>query len=85
MRSTYSQREVAKIFVRQQPGEPLWGYALMKKAGIHSGTLYPILTRWVAEGWLVDWWELAAENRPARHYYEPTEEGRKQLAAFKKS
>ena len=52
------------------------GYDLMKKTGLRSGTLYPLLMR-MAEQRLVEaeWREPAQPGRPARHVYRLTPEG----------
>lgn len=55
-----------------------WGYELSKKAGVRSGVLYPMLTRFLEEGFLHDGWEDPAtiSGRPPRRYYELTDKGR---------
>lgn len=56
------------------------GYDLCRRAGIRSGTLYPLLIRLEAQGHLEAEWQAPAEpGRPARHAYRLTEKGR-QLA-----
>jgi DNA-binding PadR family transcriptional regulator len=55
-----------------------YGLDLMQATGLASGTLYPILHRLRAAGWLRAHWEQidpAAESRPARRYYRLTPEG----------
>lgn len=44
--------------------------------GIGPGTLYPMLARLVAAGWLVKVATLPAPDRPASHFYRLTPEGR---------
>jgi PadR family transcriptional regulator PadR len=47
--------------------------------------MYPLLSRMLAEGWLEDGWENAAESkgkRPPRRYYTVTDEGRIELGAL---
>ena len=58
---------------------PAWqhGYHLLKETGLKSGTLYPILARLQAGGWLEQRWEKAsAPGRPPRHLYRLTREGK---------
>ncbi len=57
------------------------GYDLCQQAGIKSGTLYPLLIRLEAQGYLEAEWQAPAERgRPPRHAYRLTAKGR-QLAA----
>jgi DNA-binding PadR family transcriptional regulator len=61
---------------------PRWchGYELCQRAGIKSGTLYPLLIRLEAQGHLeAEWQEPAEAGRPRRHAYRLTAAGR-QLA-----
>lgn len=69
------------------PDEPRYGLDLMTATGLPSGTLYPILTRLHAAGWLRTEWEdidPSAAGRPARRYYLLSPDGlvaaRQQLA-----
>ena len=52
------------------------GYDLMKRTGLQSGTLYPLLMRMSDQG-LVEakWHEPAQQGRPARHVYRLTAKG----------
>jgi len=71
-------------------GEPQaqhYGYDLMKKAGLKSGTLYPILTRFERLGIVMSEWESfdpAVADRAPRRVYTLTAEGldfaRKEIA-----
>ncbi len=57
------------------------GYDLCRQAGIKSGTLYPLLMRLAAQGFLdAEWQTPQGPGRPARHAYRLTAMGR-QLAA----
>ena len=38
----------------QSASDKFYGYPLMKEAGVASGTLYPMLGRWLDRGWLTD-------------------------------
>jgi DNA-binding PadR family transcriptional regulator len=56
------------------------GYELCQHAGIKSGTLYPLLIRLEAQGYLEAEWQAARKpGRPPRHAYRLTAAGR-QLA-----
>jgi DNA-binding PadR family transcriptional regulator len=53
------------------------GYDLMKAAGLSSGTLYPLLARLAANGWLESRWEESEwPGKPARQLYRLTATGR---------
>lgn len=59
---------------------PRWchGYELCRRAGIKSGTLYPLLIRLEALGHLeAEWQEPAEPGRPPRHVYRLTATGRR--------
>lgn len=56
------------------------GYDLCRQAGIKSGTLYPLLIRLEAQGYLEAEWQAPTESgRPPRHAYRLTAAGQ-QLA-----
>ena len=62
------------------------GYDLVRATGVKSGTLYPLLIRLEAQGYLeAQWQSPAAPGRPPRHAYRLTAQGarfaRKVLAA----
>lgn len=53
------------------------GYDLCQQAGIKSGTLYPLLIRLEAQGYLEAEWQPPVEpGRPPRHAYRLTAAGR---------
>jgi DNA-binding PadR family transcriptional regulator len=55
-----------------------YGYELSSSTGIRSGTLYPLLIRLEAQGYLeAEWQQPAAPGRPPRHAYRLTAEGRR--------
>lgn len=52
------------------------GYALAQRAGIKSGTLYPLLIRLEAQGYLEAEWQPPEDaRRPPRHAYRLTDAG----------
>jgi PadR family transcriptional regulator PadR len=56
------------------------GFEIMDATGLPSGTVYPILRRLDAEGFVKSRWEKEGlarrEQRPPRRYYELTATGR---------
>lgn len=73
----------------EDPASRRYGYDLMKKADVASGTLYPLLTRLEGEGLVTSHWETPGEAGQAarpRKYYKLTGEGervaRRELAAL---
>lgn len=60
--------------------EQAWGFEIGRATGLKAGTIYPILARLVAAGWVEDVWEDPevgrAEGRPPRRYYRLTTTGR---------
>jgi len=84
VRKTYVLIQIALALMDDPLGRH-WGYDLMKRAGVRSGVLYPVLQRMLGEGWLTDGWEDAAEvtgRRPPRRYYKLTDKGRSELGAL---
>ena len=60
------------------PAADHYGLDIAEKAGLKSGSLYPILGRLEDRGWLASRWEdidPAAEGRPRRRYYRLTADG----------
>ena len=62
----------------------IYGFDIMDVTGLPSGTVYPALRRMEQGGLVASCWEDEAaaqrEGRPARKYYEVTDEGREVLA-----
>jgi DNA-binding PadR family transcriptional regulator len=62
---------VLKVFL-EDPGQPRYGFELMKLTGMASGSLYPMLARLERAGWLTRGKEdidPRAAGRPARTNY----------------
>ncbi len=61
-----------------------YGFDVMDVTGLPSGTVYPALRRMEDAGLVGSMWEsedeALSEGRPARKYYEVTDEGRAILA-----
>lgn len=52
------------------------GYELARRANVKSGTLYPLLIRLEAQGYLeAEWQQPQASGRPPRHAYRLTPSG----------
>ena len=62
-----------------EPAKPWYGLELCTETGLPSGTIYPIMARLEAIGWVESDWEdpeaHIAEGRPRRRYYQLTREG----------
>ena len=55
-----------------------YGYELASLTGIKSGTLYPLLIRLEAQGYLeAEWQQPVASGRPPRHAYRLTAAGQR--------
>lgn len=66
------------------PGREVYGREVMQGAGLASGTVYPILARLEAEGWVKSRDEeidKRAEGRPRRRYYKLTAKGTEEATA----
>jgi PadR family transcriptional regulator, regulatory protein PadR len=75
VRVTATVGKVLRVFL-DDVTEPRYGYELMQRTRLASGTLYPILARLEAAGWLISDLEdidPVAEHRPARRFYRITE------------
>lgn len=63
----------------QRPEAESYGLEIVKASGLDPGTVYPILLRLLAVGWVSDRWEdpepAHQEGRPLRRYYRLTVEG----------
>jgi DNA-binding PadR family transcriptional regulator len=58
------------------PTSKYWGFEIMKKTGLASGTVYPLLARLERLGWLESGWDDEQEDSgPRRRYYHLTGEG----------
>jgi PadR family transcriptional regulator, regulatory protein PadR len=72
--SMHARAVLAELSAR--PLEWHYGYDLLKRTGINSGTLYPLLIRFHDQGLLESQWQAAdVEGRPPRHAYRLTASG----------
>jgi len=64
------------------PTVPLYGLQISKQADLETGTLYPVMARLEAVGWVESSWEdpelSVREGRPRRRYYQLTRDGAEQ-------
>jgi PadR family transcriptional regulator, regulatory protein PadR len=75
VRITATVGKVLRVFL-DDITESRYGYELMQRTELASGTLYPILARLEAAGWLISDLEDIdpnVEHRPARRFYRITE------------
>jgi len=81
MKVTHALVQLAAALVAE-PSQKKWGYDLSKKSGVRSGAMYPRLKQMLEKGWLTDGWETDVEGRPARRYYQVTDDGLRELGAL---
>ena len=77
-RSTHTTRVVLQALADGHT----YGRQIIEATGLYSGTVYPILNRLERIGWVVGEAEdidPVAAGRPARRFYELTDEGRSHL------
>ena len=62
-----------------------YGFDIIDRTGLPSGTVYPALSRFERDGYVRSTWEDVAaahdEKRPPRRYYHLTAQGRRALDA----
>jgi DNA-binding PadR family transcriptional regulator len=91
MRLTIPMAKVLSVFLSEVES-PRYGVDVMEHSGLGSGTIYPILQKLEAAGWVSSQWEAgdpAVLGRPVRRYYLLTPDGielaRQKLAELHKS
>lgn len=76
MRSPSPRARAVLAFLSEAGPEWRHGYDLVRATGVKSGTVYPLLIRLEAQGYLeAQWQSPAAPGRPPRHAYRLTPEG----------
>jgi DNA-binding PadR family transcriptional regulator len=76
MRSPSPPARAVLAYLSEAFGEWRHGYDLVRATGVKSGTVYPLLIRLEAEGYLeAQWQPPAAPGRPPRHAYRLTAQG----------
>lgn len=77
----------AMILQAIQAGQ-VYGFSVMERTGLPSGTVYPALRRLERDGLILPKWENQSiadrEQRPPRKYYRITRPGRETLEALYK-
>jgi DNA-binding PadR family transcriptional regulator len=76
-RLTLASLKVLRVFL-QDPKRQLAGADIQKLGRVPTGTLYPILLRFEAAGWLNSQWENIdpkEAGRPRRRFYQLTRTG----------
>lgn len=84
-RKLNSSRQTGAVLAALLGATSQWhyGYDLSKETGLKSGTLYPILMRLEAHGWLEARWEEAPPSgKPPRHLYKLTAQGLQEAPAM---
>lgn len=77
-RPSHATKLVFQAFL-DAPSEETYGFELAEATGLPSGTIYPILRRLEAEGFIKSHWVevKAGSQRRRRRYYELTGKGRR--------
>ncbi|MGW0970246.1 PadR family transcriptional regulator [Streptomyces sp. NPDC002516] len=77
IRLTTTTIRVLEALLAATPDQPAWGLSICQDADLGSGTVYPILERLLAHGWITAREEIGDHpGRPPRRYYELTGAGR---------
>lgn len=64
-------------------GDRVWGLQIIKETERKAGTVYPILERLEAAGWIVGEWDADEDRRgPRRRYYRLTAEARPEAQKY---
>lgn len=75
-RNISKQTRAALSALLERPSDWHYGYDLMERTGLASGTLYPMLIRLCNQGNLeAKWLPSSQEGRPPRHAYRLTPSG----------
>ena len=77
MRRSRQAAVVAQELIADEPRRR-WGYELYKATNVSTGVLYPMLDRFVSQGWLADGWEQVdptAAGRTPRRFFTVTTSG----------
>jgi PadR family transcriptional regulator len=79
-RVTLHVLRVLRVLV-DRPRARHYGFEIVKRTGLPSGSVYPILDRLKRAGWLSGDWETidpVIKGRPRRHFYRLTRHGSRQ-------
>lgn len=79
------EAKVIRLFVNR-PDLPWWGFKIMQETGLKSGSLYPVLDRFVRWGWIERIDGQSTSGGPPRRYYRIRPDGHQEaveaLVAF---
>ena len=62
--------------------DPVWGLRIVSTTGRPAGTVYPILARLEAKGWVSSVWDDDATRGPRRRLYRLTPDGMESARAL---
>lgn len=69
VRITVPTVKVLRLLLNE-PKTAVWGLEIVKKTGLLTGTVYPIMDRLETLGWVISEWEPDNDrNGPRRRYY----------------
>ncbi len=84
MKGKKSLPHTTAVILQTVSNDYRYGFDIMDQTGLPSGTVYPALRRLEEQGFVKSKWERETaaqrDGRPARKYYEVTDEGRELLA-----
>src|SRR5687767_2109021 len=72
------QVQLVLRMLADEPGRERYGLEIVESTGMLPGTIYPIMARLEAAGWVASRWENIdhhAEGRPRRRYYRLSPDG----------
>ena len=76
LRDSHPSTVAVLALLAQDPAAWHYGYDIARRAGLRSGTLYPLLVRLAERGYLEAAWEDDPPvGRPRRHHYRITRDG----------
>jgi len=77
LRLTKPTLAVLDVLAQAAPDDDVWGLRICEEADLGPGTVYPILERLAAAGWLDSYWEDGQPSgRPRRRFHQLTGVGR---------
>jgi PadR family transcriptional regulator PadR len=79
LRRTPATLDVLRVLSEAE--DAIWGLQATRETGRPTGSVYPILTRLEAAGWVVSHWEVDRQQAgPRRRYYRLTDLGHREAA-----
>lgn len=76
-RLTRSTRLILEFLLERhlEPDGLTWGFEIANDTGLKGGTVYPVLSRLLDEGWLEAFWDNGTSSGPRRRMYRLTSSG----------